>query len=98
MTNKLLTIDIVVTYEVTVKANSRNFDFTLTSISGVPSFVEKAPFIVEFTELAQFMVSETILLAKGGTVLGTGFEAEQRKSPNVMVRDKYMFVYDLGNK
>ena len=44
------------------------------------------------------MVSETIVLAKGGAVLGTGFEAVNRKSPNVMVKDKFLFLYDLGSK
>ena len=38
-THRLLTIDIVVTYEVTVKVNPKTLDFTLTAISGVPSFI-----------------------------------------------------------
>ena len=97
-TKRLLTIDIVVTYEITIKVNSKTLDFTLTTISGVPSFVEKKPFVVEFIELAQFMVSETLALAKGGTVLGTGFEAELRRTPGAQVTEDYLFLYDLGTR
>jgi hypothetical protein len=47
------------------------------------------------------MVSETMALAKGGKVIGSGYKMDRavyRKLPNVWVRQDYLFLYDSSNK
>lgn len=41
---KLISVNLVVNYEVKPKLTSKKLDFVLSSITGVPSFVEAGPF------------------------------------------------------
>lgn len=53
---------------------------------------------MEYLELAEFMVGETIALAKGGKVIGSGYKAINRKFPGVWVKQNYLFLYDSSAK
>jgi len=72
----------------------KQLDFKVKGISGAASFVERAPFLVEFEELGRFMVGETVGLAKGEEVVGSRYPAVVRKSPNLWTRKDYLFLYD----
>jgi hypothetical protein len=92
---QIVTINLVVSYEITPKLSSKTLDFMLTSITGTPSFTESPPFKIEYQELADFMVSETLALAESGYVYGTGYPMKYpRKYPSLWVRQKYLFLYD----
>ena len=91
----LITINLVVSYEITPRLSSKTLDIQLTNIAGNPVFVESPPFNIEYTELAQFMVSETLALANSGYVFGTGYKMKYpRKYPSLLVRQNYLFLYD----
>lgn len=56
---------------------------------------------IEYPELAEFMVSETMALAKGGKVIGSDYKMDRavyRKSPKVWVKQDYLFMYDSNTK
>lgn len=76
----------------------KRLDFILTSLNGNPSFEEKGGFKVEYLELAQFMVRETMALAQGGAVLGSDYKTVNRKYPGVWVKQNYLFLYDSSAK
>lgn len=85
----------MVSYEISPKLTSKELNIQLTNIAGNPVFVESPPFNIEYTELAQFMVSETLALAKSGYVFGTGYKMKYpRKYPSLLVRQSYLFLYD----
>jgi hypothetical protein len=89
----------VANYEITPKLSSKKIDFVLTSITGSPAFIESPPYKIEYQELAEFMVGETIAIAKGGTVIGSGYKPSlSRKFPSTMVRSDYLFLYDASVK
>jgi hypothetical protein len=44
------------------------------------------------------MIDQTIKMAIGSKVVGSGFKILDRRYPNFIVKDKYLFVYDAGTK
>jgi hypothetical protein len=62
-TTRLVNVNIVVSYEVFPDLKSRTLDFFLGSVTGKPNFVETGNFKIEYQELAEFMVAETMKLA-----------------------------------
>ena len=48
-------------------------------------------------DLANFMVAQTLSMAKGSTVLGSGFKTMNRKFPGVAVRKDYLFLHDTSS-
>jgi hypothetical protein len=95
---RLVNIDMVVNYEVAPKLGSKYLDFILNSISGAPLFKESGNFKIEYKELAEFMVAETMGLAKGNPVIGSGYKAVSRKFPGLWVKNNYLFLYDSSAK
>ena len=56
---------------------------------------------MEYKELAEFMVGETMALARGGKVIGSDYQMDKavyRKFPQVMVKPDYLFMYDSTAK
>lgn len=91
----LISINLVVSYEITPRLSSKTLDIQLTNIAGTPVFIETPPFKIEYQELAEFMVSETLALARDGYVYGTGYKMKYpRKSPSTMVTKNYLILYD----
>jgi hypothetical protein len=97
-TTKLVGINIVVTYQISPKAGSKVLDFLISSITGTPAFVEAGPYKIEYQELAEFMVGETINLANNGKVIGSGYKIPSRKFPGIWVKQNYLFLYDSSAK
>lgn len=44
------------------------------------------------------MIQQTLNMAIGQKVLGSGFKTLSRKYPNLEVRDKYLFLYDTATR
>ncbi len=91
----------VATYEVSPRLGPKSLDFVLNSLSGKPSFVQSEEFKIEYRELAEFMVSETMALARGGKVIGSDYQMDKavyRKFPQVWVKPDYLFLYDSTTK
>jgi hypothetical protein len=44
------------------------------------------------------MIDQTLRMAIGSKVVGSGFRILDRKYPNFIVREKYLFLYDAGAK
>jgi hypothetical protein len=59
-------------------------DFFVRGISGVPIFVEKG-YNITNQALAEFMIEQTLRMAVGGKVIGSGFKVLDRKYPNFLV-------------
>ena len=69
----------------------------LTGLTGTPAFNETSPYQIEYQELAEFMVGETINLAKSGYVFGSGYKMKYpRKYPFLEVKDSYLFLSDTS--
>lgn len=49
-------------------------------------------------DLAEFMIQQTLNMAIGEKVLGSGFKTLNRKFPNLEVREKYLFLYDTATR
>ncbi len=49
-------------------------------------------------DLAEFMIQQTLNMAIGEKVLGSGFKTLSRKFPNLEVREKYLFLYDTATR
>ena len=96
---RLLGVNIVVNYQVEPQLK-KYLNFALQSISGTPAFVESGPYKIEYQELAEFMVTETmkIALLDGGLVIGSGYRAQIRKFPGIWVKKNYLFLYDSSVK
>ena len=43
------------------------------------------------------MVAETLLLAKGGKVIGSQYPTTNRKSPACLVKKDYLLLYDAAS-
>lgn len=94
---RFLAINLVASYEIAPRLSSKALDIQLTNLAGTPAFIETDPFRIEYQELAEFMVSETMALAKSGYVYGTGYKMKYpRKYPAVFVRQSYLFLYDAS--
>lgn len=88
----------VANYEISPKVSTKKIDFVLTGISGTPVYLEASPFKIQYKDLADFMVSETLNIAKGGEVMGSGYKITPRKFPGYWVKQKYLFLYDSSAK
>ena len=67
-------------------------------ITGDPRFIQMEAFKIKNMDLANFMVAQTLNMAKASTVLGSGFKTMNRKFPEVAVRKDYLFLYDTSSK
>ena len=49
-------------------------------------------------DLANFMVAETLNMARNNKVLGSGFKVMGRKFPGYQVRNSSLFMFDTSSK
>lgn len=97
-TKKLFSMNLAVDYEVEVKPLSSSVDFVIKSIAGVPTIIQEDEFQFKKMDLAEYMISETLKMALRSKVFGSGFKTLGGKYPGVEVRDKYLFLFDVGTK
>lgn len=83
-----------VEYEISPIITSRELNFVIKSIKGVPTFVENPKYKINNRELASFMLLETLNTAVKSKVIGSGFKVKARKNAQLEVRDDYLFLYD----
>lgn len=91
-------LDIAVDYEVEIIPQTNTLDFRIVSISGTPTFHQQEEYPIKNMELAVFMLDQTLKMAVGEKVIGSGFKTLSRKIGGVEVNEKYLFLYDIGVK
>lgn len=89
-----MNISITIKYEIAPLLRTNFIDFTIKSITGVPQFHMKEGYEIKSMDLALFMVDQTINMAQGSKVLGSGYKTAPRRYPNIQVRESYLFLYD----
>ena len=89
-----MNISIPIKYEIAPLLRTTFIDFVIKSITGVPKFDMKEGYEIKNMDLALFMVDQTINMANGSKVMGSGYKTAPRRYPNILVRDSYLFLFD----
>ena len=66
-------MNLAVDYEIEVRPKLKTVDFVIKSIAGVPTFVQESEFPIQRVNLAEQLISQTLDLAVGSRVFGSGF-------------------------
>lgn len=90
----LIEINIAVDYVVKPRLKDSYINFEISSISGQPIYIQHSPYLIKNMELANFMVMQTLNMVTNNLVIGSGFKTMIRKSPQLVVRSEYLFLYD----
>ena len=64
------------------------------SITAKPTFTPKEGYEIKNMDLLMFMVDQTLNMGRNSKILGSGYKTIYRRTPNLMVRDSYLFMYD----
>lgn len=72
----------------------RSLQFKITKLDARPTWHNVPGFNIENIGFANFLLQETVSIAVGSTVFGTGYPTSVRLYPNIKVMDKYLFLYD----
>lgn len=95
MTNTtIIQFTILTANVINVTLGYRELGFKIHSIAGTPVFEEISGYKIENSNFAKFLVSETLKVATGSPVFGTGYKTNQREHPVVKIRPDYLFMYD----
>ena len=89
-----LNIDTPISYEVVPTLTYDHLDFMVKSITAKPTFTPKEGYEIKNMDLLMFMVDQTLKMGTNTKVIGSGYKTIYRRTPNLMVRDKYLFMYD----
>lgn len=72
----------------------KSLQFKIAKLDARPTWHNVPGFNIENPAFANFLLQETVSIAVGSTVFGTGYPTSIRLYPNLKIMDKYLFLYD----
>ena len=69
----------------------------IKDITGDATYLETSKYKITNMELANFMLVESLNIAKNSQVIGSGFKVKSRRDPKLEVREGYLFLFDKSS-